>query len=149
MFILNGQPLNPDLPFEHDGIQYPSNFLRLATPEERQTIGITEVPDYPRPDDRFYWVTQNLDGTYTAVAKDIESIKSMLMATVKATAYSMLAPTDYKFIRTAETGQAVDAATIAKRTAIRSACSSNEAAITNAASVDELALLQFTWPSES
>jgi hypothetical protein len=45
MFVLDGKPLSPDVAFTHDGIQYPANWLRLATPEERAAIGITEVPD--------------------------------------------------------------------------------------------------------
>ena len=41
MFILpNGQPISPDVPFTLDGISYPANWLRLATPEERVAIGI-------------------------------------------------------------------------------------------------------------
>lgn len=148
MFILDGQPLNPDLPFEHDGISYPSNWLRLASPDERAAIGILEVQDAIRPDDRFYWVTDNGDGTLSSTPKDLDSVKSMLLSSVKAAAYSMLAPTDYKFIRFAETGEAVDAATIAKRSAIRTACAANEALINNAADVDTLAGLQFSWPVE-
>ena len=41
MFILDGKPLSPDNAFTHDGINYPANWLRLATPEEREAIGIT------------------------------------------------------------------------------------------------------------
>jgi len=146
MFILNGQPLNPDLPFEHDGIQYPANWLRLATPEERAAIGITEVPDYPRPDDRFYWVTQNPDGTYTATPKDIVSIKAMKEQEIKSTAYSLLSQTDYKFIRMAETGIPVDDATKAYRIAVRASIVANETSLNAATSVDEIAALKFEWP---
>jgi len=52
MFILDGRPLPLDTQFTVDGITYPPNWLRLASPEDRARIGITEVPDYPRPDDR-------------------------------------------------------------------------------------------------
>ena len=44
MFILDGKPLSPDRPFSHDGINYPANWLRLSTLEEKEAIGITEVP---------------------------------------------------------------------------------------------------------
>jgi len=60
----------------------------------------------------------------------------------------LLAPTDYKFIRFAETGEVVDAATIVKRSAIRTACAANETLINNATNVDALAVLQFSWPVE-
>ena len=55
MFLLNGQPLAVDTPFTANDIQYPANWLRLATAEEKLAIGITEVADAVRADDRFYW----------------------------------------------------------------------------------------------
>lgn len=55
MFLLNGQPLAVDTPFTANEIQYPANWLRLASAEEKSAIGITEVADAVRADDRFYW----------------------------------------------------------------------------------------------
>ena len=45
MFMLNGNPLPIDTPFEVDGIQYPANWLRLTSLAEKVAIGITEVSD--------------------------------------------------------------------------------------------------------
>jgi hypothetical protein len=55
MFLLNGNPLAVDTAFTNDGIQYPANWLRLASAEEKASIGITEVANPVRADDRFYW----------------------------------------------------------------------------------------------
>jgi hypothetical protein len=55
MFLLNNQPLAVDTPFTANEIQYPANWLRLASAEEKSAIGITEVADAVRADDRFYW----------------------------------------------------------------------------------------------
>jgi hypothetical protein len=55
MFLLNGNPLAVDTAFTHNEISYPSNWLRLATEAEKSAIGITEVADAVRADDRFYW----------------------------------------------------------------------------------------------
>jgi hypothetical protein len=43
MFILNGKPLSPDVAFTDPatGVQYPANWLRLSTLEEKEAIGIT------------------------------------------------------------------------------------------------------------
>lgn len=50
MFLLNGQPLPLDTPFrDAAGNSYPANWLRLTSLEEKQAIGITEVPD-PEPE---------------------------------------------------------------------------------------------------
>ena len=46
MFLLNGKALPLDTPFKtEDGTSFPANWLRLTTLEEKQAIGITEVPD--------------------------------------------------------------------------------------------------------
>jgi len=41
--------------FTTGDIQYPSNWLRLASAEEKAAIGITEEVEPTRADDRFYW----------------------------------------------------------------------------------------------
>ena len=56
MFVLNGKPLALDRAFTTpDGTQYPKNWLRLASPEQRAAIGITEQPNPPSWDQRYYW----------------------------------------------------------------------------------------------
>jgi hypothetical protein len=56
MFILEGKTIQIDTPFTtSDGTQFPSNWIRLSTQSDRDAIGITEVPDPVRADDRFYW----------------------------------------------------------------------------------------------
>jgi len=143
MFQLNGNPISPDTAFTAGDIQYPANWIRLASPEERAAIGITEVADPVRADDRFYW-----DGDINN-PKDIDGLKTMLIAQVKATAGAMLAATDWKVVRAAEGVKAVDADTLAERAAIRTASDANEALITACTSVDELASLQLTWPDKT
>lgn len=56
MFILNGKSISPDSAFTApDGTQYPANWLRLSTPEEKAAIGISEVPDQIPHDQRYFW----------------------------------------------------------------------------------------------
>jgi len=55
MFMLNGSPLRVGVAFTVNDIQYPSNWLRLASEEEKLAIGVTWVADPVRADDRFYW----------------------------------------------------------------------------------------------
>ena len=55
MFKLNNQPLQLDTPFTSNGIQYPANWIRLASEEEKAALGITWEADPVRADDRFYW----------------------------------------------------------------------------------------------
>lgn len=75
MFLLNGIKFNPYTSFEHDGIQYTSNWFRSASPAEKEDLGITEVPDPVRPDERFYFAQENHDGSFTPIPKDLDPIK--------------------------------------------------------------------------
>ena len=139
MFLLNGNALQIDTAFtDADGTKYPANWLRLASPEERAAIGITEEPDPATYDDRFYWGVVN--------PKDLAQCKAMLTAQVKQTAGSLLAATDWKIVRFAETGTAVDTATSEYRAAVRAASNANEQAIAGCTTVEELAALQLTYP---
>jgi hypothetical protein len=172
MFLLDSKPLGLDVPFTHDGIQYPANWLRLASPAERAAIGITEVADPEPYDDRFFWSPGNpklledreesdeqgnplfvkvydaqtqtmVDTTERVVTK---GLKSQFVAQVKATAGSLLSATDWKVTRAAEGVKAVDADTLAARAAIRAASDANETAIKACTTVEQLAALQLTWP---
>ena len=58
-FKLNGNPLPVDVPFSVGDINYPANWLRLSTADEKTALGITEVADNPVYDLRFY----NSDGS--------------------------------------------------------------------------------------
>jgi len=138
MFMLDNKPLGLDAPFTHNEIQYPANWVRLASPEERAAIGITEVPDLAAHDDRFYWAP--------GVPKEVDSVKSQMVAQIKQTASTLLAPTDWKIVRAAEGVKAADAETLAERAAIRAASDANEAAVGACTTVDELAALQMQWP---
>jgi hypothetical protein len=71
MFLLDGKRLTPGSAFEHNGIQYPANWLNLASLAEKEAIGIEEVSEQSRPNDEYYWVTDNNDGTFSSTAKSL------------------------------------------------------------------------------
>lgn len=96
MFILVDRPLGPDTAFTHNGIQYPANWIRLASPEERAAIGITEAPDPAPYDQRFYWSP--------TLPKDHGELVQQWVATTRTTAGTLLAPTDWMVIREADNG---------------------------------------------
>jgi hypothetical protein len=139
MYLINGRPIPQDSPFtDANGTQYPANWIRLASDAEKAAIGIEWIADPEPYDDRYYWSAGN--------PKDLDQCKATLIAQVKQTAASLLAPTDWKVVRFTETGTAVDTATSEYRTAVRTASNANETAINACTTVDELAALQLTWP---
>jgi hypothetical protein len=139
MFLLDGNPLPVDVAFTHNDIQYPANWLRLATAKEKKAIGITEVEDPVRADDRFYW---NGD---IKNPKDLAGLKTQFVNQVRAQAGSLLAPTDWKVIRAAEAGETIQDELKAQRQAIRTKCNEFEAEIMACKTVKALAAMQFNW----
>ena len=141
MFMLNDKPLALDTPFTHNDVQYPANWLRMTTMEEKEAIGITEVAEPDRYDDRYYWGLNN--------PKDLDQCKANMVTQIKAAAGSMLAPTDWKVIRATETGIPLDADMLTARANIRAASNTNEASVAACTTVDELAALQLNWPESN
>jgi hypothetical protein len=175
MFLLNGNPLAVDTAFTNNEINYPANWLRLASAEEKAAIGITEVPDPVRADDRFYW---NGDSTLPKALEDKEEVdqdgnplyvkeydqatesmvdtterlvtkglKSNFIAQVKQTAGTILAQTDWMVIRKAERDVAIPTATVAYRASVVAKAEELEASITAVTTVEELASLDLSFPT--
>ena len=144
MFLLNGQPLQLDVPFEIDGTSYPANWLRLTSIEEKNAVGITEVADQQIVyDDRFYWGVD--------IPMDLDVLKTRWSAQVKDTANKLLAQTDWMVIRKVERSVDIPANTVTYRAAVLAECTSLVAAITSCADVPSLATIVTTqnWPIEN
>jgi hypothetical protein len=153
MFILDGKPLSPDVAFTDPatGVQYPANWLRLATPEERAAIGITEQADPPVWDQRFAWGYSE-DGQL--IWKDHTQLVEQWVAQTRTTAGTLLAPTDWVIIREADNGKAADPALKQLREDIRLATGQKNAAIEATTDTAELAAYITgseypVWPSDS
>lgn len=133
MFILNEKPLALDCAFTtEDGTQFPANWLRLASPEERAAIGITEVPDpVSAYDQRFYW---DVD-----IPKDHAQLVTQWVGQVKQTAGSLLAQTDWYITRASETGLQAPQSVLSRRAEVRTLSNEKEAFLEATASTDELA----------
>ena len=139
MFMLNGQRLPLDIPFTAGDTQYPANWLRIASLEEKQAIGITEVAEAPVYDDRFYWGPGN--------PKDLDTLKAMWLGNVNQIAYTLLAQSDWMVTRKVETGIAIPIEWSVYRDQIRLDCVANKDLISQAVDVDALiaAVSSFVW----
>ena len=119
-FLLNGKPLAVDVPFTVGDINYPANWLRLSSAQEKKDLGITEVADAPTYDSRFYWgngtakalddvnaTDENGDPLLDENGNQIVTlgVKSVLKAQEKANAGSLLAKYDWYVVRKAETSK--------------------------------------------
>jgi len=136
MFILDGKPLSPDAAFTYNGVQYPANWLRLSSLEEKEAIGITEMPD-PTPYDQRFYLCYDSDGNL--IPKDHAQLVVQWVTTTKTTAGTLLAPSDWYITRQAETGLAVPQEVLDRRAEIRACSNTKEQAILATTSTEELA----------
>ena len=153
MLLLDGKQLVPGRPFTHNGIQYPSNWLRLTSWEEKEAIGITEVPDPAPVDTRFYWdhdlpkrledepaVDENNDPVLDENGIQVinTGLKTQWKAQQDQTAYSLLAPTDWYVVRKSEVGTDVPVGITSYRTNIRTICAERQDMIVATVEVAQL-----------
>ena len=168
MYKVNNKPLQLDRAFTLGDIQYPANWLRLSSAEDRAALGITWETEATRADDRFYWngdinnpkvmedreevdedgnpmyvkVLGEVDGEPAMVDSDerlvSKGLKSQWIAQVKVTAGTMLETTDWMVIRKAERDVAIPEDVVAKRAGIVAEADRLEAAITACADVEAL-----------
>ena len=179
MFLLNGNPLAVDTAFtDEDGNSYPANWLRLSTAEDKARLGITEVADAVRADDRFYWdgnvnnpkaledreesdengnplyvkVLGELDGKPAMVDSTerlvTKGLKSNFISQVKQSAGSILAQTDWMVIRKAERNVDIPESVVAYRASVVAKADELEAAIAAVTTVEELIALNMSFPSK-
>ena len=79
MIVRNGQPFNIDAGWtDENGFQYPANWYRLATDEERAEKGFSWADDPPPFDDRYYYdanTPKPLDQVQQRVKSDLAAIR--------------------------------------------------------------------------
>lgn len=165
-----------DTPFTtEDGIQRPANWIRLATEEEKQAIGLVWEADKDMNfDNRFYWAKDlpkaledkeesDQDGNplyvkvYDPVTKSMvdtterlvtRGLKHQFIAQVKQTAGSILAQTDWMIIRKAERDVAIPTDVVAYRASVVDKADELESAISAVTTVEELASLDLSFPQD-
>jgi hypothetical protein len=179
MFLLNGQPLRTGKAFtDANGVQYPANWLNLTSLAEKEAIGITEVADAVRADDRFYWdgdvnnpkaledkeeVDQDGNPMYVKVLGEVDGepamvdsakrlvtkgLKSAFKDQVRNTCYSILLQTDWAVVRKAERAIEIPSDITTYRADVLSALDDLETAIESVTSVEELATLNLSFPTK-
>ena len=118
--------------------------MRTSSPEEKAAIGITEIPEKPRPDDRFYWVDADNNG----VPKDLTQLQAQWSQQIDQAAYSMLQSTDWYVTRKMEANVAIPDSVSALRSNLRAYANTAKASIGNVTIVEDLISVVNTlsWP---
>ena len=178
-FKLGTKTIQLDTPFTHNDIQYPANWIRLASEEDKSAIGLVWEADAVRADDRFYWdgninnpkaledkleVDQDGNPMYVKVLGTVDGkpamvdsterlvskgLKSNFIAQIKHTAGTILAQTDWMVIRKAERNVDIPTAVATYRASVVTKASDLEASITAVTTVEQLIALDMSFPRET
>lgn len=137
--------IQPGIPFSWDGVDYPGNWIQLASPEQRSSIGICDVVYGQQESDQYYWVQQNapvynaqtnqVDVTFTCTPKNLTDIKANAFNQVNQIAYSILFPTDWMVVKSVETSTPINPDWNTWRASIRATADQTRTAVTGAADV--------------
>jgi len=163
-FKLDGKTLSVDVAFTSNGINYPANWLRLTTLDEKKAIGITEVADAPIYDQRFYWGVDNPKLLVDENAKDEdgnllkdsdgnqivnEGLKTIWVKRQKQEARNYLSNSDWYITRKSEKGTEIPSNIQTYRDAVRTTCATRETEINAVADVAALkTLIDGTYDSD-
>jgi len=176
-FKLGTRTIQLDTPFTHNEIQYPANWIRLASEEDKSAIGLVWEADPVRADDRFYWngdinnpkaledkeeSDENGNPLYVKVLGIVDGkpamvdsaekmvtkgLKSVFIANIKHNAGSILAQTDWMVIRKAERNVDIPSSVATYRASIVAKSEELETAITAVTTVEQLIALDLSFPT--
>jgi hypothetical protein len=154
---------------DKNGTQYSPDSLLSLTALQKQDLGIYDVAYAPRPDDRFFSVTENAPSfdqtlkivkiTFSSTAKQLEDegtgndkvlgLKSEWISQIKQTANNLLSATDWMLVRKIERNVDIPAATATYRAAVMTEANRLEAAITAATNIESFRTVVTTqnWPT--
>ena len=164
MWNYNGKVIKEGRAWTDDnGVQHPATWYTWSE-DEKVAHGLVWVDSQPQPDSRFYWWSQNSDGTYTSTPRELEDrpeveedgtplldddgvqmvtpgLKSVWISQTKQTQGSILSQTDWAYTRKQDTGAVVPADIQQYRDEVRLASDSIENQISQVADLDAFKVL--------
>ena len=138
--------------FKHPktGIQYPRNWLNLATAQEKKDVGFIELTFSGADKDDKYYINSESSPVYDAsagtvtitkssTARNVAVLQTSFKESITKKAWTNLGETDWYVTRKSEISTAIPAKITAFRTASRLVANSHKTAVDNCTTVDELA----------
>ena len=114
-----------------NGVKHPTNWMNWDD-ATKTAMGLVWVDDPAPFDNRFYWSAGNPKAIDDVTEEDgsvTKGLKSVAIEQTKATAGSLLAPTDWYIVREQETGEATPTDVLNYRASVRTASGTIESAI--------------------
>ena len=125
---------------DNKGVQHPTNW-NIWSEEEKLLHGMIWVEPQEKPDERFYWFSQNADGTYESTPKNLDDLKTYWIANTKKIQGNILSETDWAYIRKLDKGREVPFNIQTYRNNVRRAAETIETNIRNCLTLDEFKTL--------
>lgn len=135
-YKLGDRTLALDVPWEHNDVQYPANWLRLSTAQDRAELGIVWENAGASWNQKFYW---GYDADGNLIPKTYTDLKALWIAKTKDTANKLLQPSDWRVIKAKERGTTMNADWKTWRQTIRTECGTMITAIEATADVGDTA----------
>ena len=155
-YQIGSRALPLDIPWEYNDVQYPANWLRLSSSQDRAMLGISWVADGAAAqswDQRFYWGVGNpkqLDDATDDDGNVTTGLKTQWKSQQDQIASTLLAPSDWRVVKELEVNSSFAAAKTAfptawqtYRAAVRTSCNTRQTEIDACTTVDELKELLF------
>lgn len=148
MYYANNKklPLNKAFTLSN-GISYPSNWLQIASEEDKAAAGIEqrEEPVLTFKNERFYYNTVQ-DGVVTSTPKDLDMLKRGMIAQANRTAHSLLAQSDWMVVKQTETSTGILPQWADYRAAVRAEANRQCDHINASPNIDSLETVKPNWP---
>tara|TARA_R100001530_G_scaffold101426_2_gene70533 strand:+ start:113 stop:592 length:480 start_codon:yes stop_codon:yes gene_type:complete len=142
-----GTTIQPDRAFTLGDVQYPSNWLRLTSDEQKAEVGISFFPDPVFKDERWYY-NRVKDGEVTSTPIPLDELKERETRNAKKTSGAMLSGSDWMVIRSVDAKERpVPTDWSEYRAAVRDACDKLEQEIA-AADFEGLQSIEQNWPRD-
>ncbi len=134
-YYIGTRGLPMDIPWEHNNVSYPANWLRLSSSQDRAELGITWGDNAPAYNQKFYW---GFDADGNLIPKTYTDLQANWVAQTKRTANTLLAPSDWRVIKAKESGKTINAGWKTWRQTIRTECGTKVTAIEDCAKIGDV-----------
>ena len=138
----DGQTIEFNTEFSLNGVDYPSQWLRITSPEEKAAVGLTwQIPPAVETyNARFFQKTGGV-----VEPKPVEDIRADLITKSKETAMALLSSTDWYYIRKSDTGEEIPPSIQEYRDGVRQEQARLEGAYSDA-DFDAIQIIETSWP---
>jgi len=149
MYYHNEIKLPLDQGFKLDEISYPANWLRLASSDAKEAVGIEwrADPSLKFKNKKFYY-NRVENGEVVSTPKDLDGLKRRMTGDANRAAHQMLSGSDWMVVRQQEAGVGLLPQWSEYRTEVRAEANRQCEQVDEATSIESLMAITANWPED-